>query len=340
MAQRKSPTETTALTPRFTLEQLPSARPDHSDGLADLIEGLDRKPIELPPRLLYDARGSALFEAITRLAAYYPTRAELQILESHAADILGWVEPDELLELGSGSSRKTRLLIEAGLERGCRRYRPVDVSESALREAGEALTVDYPELRVEGLVGDFAAGLHAGPRRGRRMVLFLGSTLGNLHPAERAQFLGQLARSLRPNDALLLGYDLVKSAAALNHAYDDPAGVTAAFVRNGLFALGRLGGARLPLAGFAYEAVWVPELQRVEMRLVARRNLAINLPRLDRALRLVEGEYLIAEISTKFTRAGLAEELRAAGLEPERTLTDAGRRFELVLARPVGPAQA
>lgn len=323
-----------ATTPRFELAHLGPHVDDGARALAELRAGFARSPVHLPARLLYDARGSALFDAITDLPEYYPTRAETEILERHAGEIVTRAAPAELFELGSGSSRKTRILIEAALERGCRRYVALDVSASALENAGLELVAQHEELSVRALVADFASGLahRAGP--GPRLVLFLGSTLGNFRPEERRRFLAQLAQSLRPDDRLLLGYDIVKPAAVLELAYDDPAGVTAAFVRNGLHNLARLGGERIPLAAFAYEAKWIPASSHMEMRLVARRDVQIRLPNLDLALDLAAGEFLISEISTKFTRESLARELSDAGLAVEVTFADRAKRFELLLAGP------
>lgn len=318
---------------RFSLTRLPSAAIARSDALADLADAVDHRPVELPPRLLYDAVGSRLFEAITHLDEYYPTRAETEILEREAPELVARARPDELFEIGSGSSRKTRLLIEAALATGCRRYRAFDVSEAALREAGAALTADFPELEVEALVGDFHTDLARVPRRGRRLVLFLGSTIGNMERAERARLLASVARSMRHDDALLLGYDLRKDTRVLEAAYDDPAGLTAAFVRNGLRTFARVVGADIPLGAFKYEAVWVSPPGRMEMRLVAREPVHVDLPRLGRTLDLAPGEHLLSEISTKFTREGLKAELAAAGLVVERVSSDAQRRFELAFVR-------
>lgn len=319
---------------RLAVQRLPSASLSDPDGLDELTLALARRPIELSPRYLYDAVGSELFEQITHLEAYYPTRAEAAILQRHAAEILSAVEPDELFEIGSGSSRKTRLLIEALGEVGGRRYRPFDVSEAAVREAGVKLVRLYPWLRVEGVVGDFHQDLSAVPRKGRRLVAFLGSTLGNLHPPERARFLANVRELLAEGDALLLGYDLAKDPAVLERAYDDPEGLTERFVRNGLAVLGRAVGAQFPDEAFDYQARWVDPPGRMEMRLVARRPVELDFAALGKRVGLEAGEYLLSEVSYKFRRESLTAELTAVGLAVGRVFSDPEGRFELLLARP------
>lgn len=301
---------------------------------ADVRAGLLEPPRWLPPKYFYDALGSELFEEITRLPEYYPTRAETEILERHAADLMAEVRPDELVELGSGSSRKTRLLLEAmhGGATG-RRYLALDVSEDALVGAAHALLGDYPWLEVVGLVGDFHVDLPRVPRRGQRLMAFLGSTIGNLEPAERAQFFPQVASALQPGDAFLLGVDLVKDAGTLEAAYDDAAGVTAEFNRNVLRVLNRELGADFPLDAFEHVAVYDKENAWIEMRLRASRPVSAEIAALGARVALHEGEEIRTEISAKFTRAGVEAELAVAGLTLDRWLTDSADRFALCLCR-------
>lgn len=301
---------------------------------ADVRAGLLSPPRWLPPKYFYDARGSELFEEITRVPEYYPTRAETEILERHGADLVGDVGPEELFELGSGSSRKTRLLLEAMHAHGSgERYVALDVSDGALRQAAAALTSDYPWLDFEGLVGDFHTDLARVRRNGRRLVAFLGSTIGNLEPSERASFLPEVARLLEPGDGFLLGVDLVKDAGTLEAAYDDASGVTAEFNRNVLSVLNRELDGDLPLDAFEHVAVFDKENGWVEMRLRVTRPVTAWLSAIDVELDLAEGEEIRTEISAKFTRAGIEAELAAAGLVLQRWLTDARDRFGLLLAR-------
>ena len=229
--------------------------PDWAAGtlVHDVRRGLGSQPRSLPPKWLYDDVGSRLFDAITHLDDYYPTKRERSILQEHAADIVAACDATTLVELGSGTSDKTRLLLDAFTAHGrLRRFVPVDVSEATLRDAADQLSVRYPSLRVEALVGDFTLHLGHLPGGDRRMVAFLGGTIGNLYVEERAAFLGALADSLEPGDWLLLGTDLVKSADRLIAAYNDPQGVTAAFVLNCLGVLNRELGADFDLDAFSY----------------------------------------------------------------------------------------
>lgn len=303
----------------------------------DVREGLLSPPRQLPPKYFYDARGSQLFEEITRLPEYYPTRAETEILERHADELVAAVAPEELLELGSGSSRKTRALLEAMHRLGTGdRYVALDVSEDALRSAAAALTADYPWLRFDGLVGDFHEDLGRIEQRGRRMVAFLGSTIGNFTPAERAAFLGEVADVMAPDDGFLLGVDLVKDAGTLEAAYDDVAGVTAEFNRNVLRVVNRELDGDLPLDAFEHVAVYDKERSWVEMRLRATRPVHATLRAVGLELRFDEGDEVRTEISAKFTREGIAAELEQAGLRLQRWLTDGQQRFGLLHARLLG----
>lgn len=314
---------------------LSSPRALHDELLEDVRTGFAATPRSLPPKYFYDADGSDLFERITRLPEYYPTRAETAILDAHAAELVAAVDPEQLVELGSGSSRKTVLLLEAMHAHGSGdAYVPFDVSEDAIRGAASALGRDHPWLDVRGYVGDFTTDLHRLPRTGRRLVAFLGSTIGNLDPTGRAALLGEIRATLDDDEALLLGADLVKDPAVLVAAYDDADGVTAEFNRNVLRVLRRELDADVALDAFAHEARWDPLAERIEMWLVATRDTTIHVPELDLDARFAAGEGLRTELSCKFRQDGLTAELEAAGLGVQRWLTDDAGRFALVLARP------
>lgn len=303
----------------------------------DVRAGLTATPKTLPSKYFYDARGSALFVDITRLPEYYPTRAEAAILTRHADEIAAVSGADWLVELGSGASEKTRRLLHA-LEAGAglRGYVPFDVSADALTEAMDALAQEFPGLEQHGVVGDFERHLRAlphPPRGGTRMVAFLGSTIGNLDPGERARFLDDLRGGLAAGDTLLLGTDLVKDTGRLVAAYDDAAGVTAEFNRNVLHVLRRELGADVDPADFEHVAVWNAADRWIEMRLRARRDLEVRVADLGLAVRFAAGEEVRTEISAKFGREQVRAELAAAGYTPLRQWTDPDGDFALTLAR-------
>jgi L-histidine N-alpha-methyltransferase len=315
---------------------------------ADARAGLTATPKSLPPKWFYDAQGSALFEKITNLPEYYPTRAERAILRSAAVPVAALTGAVELVELGSGSSDKTRLLLSALGDAGTlRRYVPVDVSESALVQAGDALAAEYPGLAVHAVVADFGQYLEAGPEShpggaagsaGPRLVAFLGSTIGNMVPAERGVFLRQVRGLLRPGDAFLLGTDLVKDPAVLVAAYDDAAGVTAAFNKNVLAVLNAELGADFDLDAFEHVAAWDAEREWIEMRLRTAAPQTVRLADLDLTVGFAAGEEMRTEVSAKFRRDGVQAELAAAGLAMHSWWTDPAGRFGLSLSYPGGPA--
>lgn len=297
---------------------------------ADVSRGLTRTPKHLPPKWFYDARGSELFEEITRLPVYYPTRAEREILRARAGEIAAATGARTLVELGSGSSDKTRHLLDALTS--VRSYLPVDVSESALTAAGRALLAERPELEVHALVADFQQGMTLPQSPGPRLLAFLGGTIGNLLPGERAAFLRGVHALLSPGDALLLGTDLVKDEATLVAAYDDPEGVTAAFNKNVLHVLNRELGADFDPADFDHVALWDARNAWIEMRLRARTELTVKVPALDLVVPFSAGEELRTEVSAKFREEGVRDELAAAGLRLTRWWTDRAGRFALSLA--------
>ena len=302
----------------------------------DARTGLTSNPKWLPPKWFYDARGSQLFEDITRLEDYYPTRAEREILLRRAFDIADRTGAHTLVELGSGSSEKTRLLLDA-LQAGgsLRQFVPLDVSETALREAVAAIARDYPGIRVHGVVGDFTEHLGRTPGQSPRLVAFLGGTIGNLFPTERATFFGEVREALARGEWLLLGTDLVKDPAVLVRAYDDREGVTAEFNRNVLSVLNRELGADFPVEEFDHHATWDARHEWVEMRLRARRPLTVTVDDLDLRVQLERGEEIRTEISAKFRRERVEAELSAAGFELVQWWTDDQRRFALSLAQAV-----
>ncbi|MFE1411710.1 L-histidine N(alpha)-methyltransferase [Streptomyces sp. NPDC058746] len=296
----------------------------------DVLSGLTGTPKVLPPKWFYDARGSELFEEITRLPEYYPTRAEREILLERAREIAAETGARTLVELGSGSSEKTRHLIEAlpALDT----YVPVDVSESALRGAAQALLADHPGLRVHALLADFTRALQLPQSPGPRLVVFLGGTIGNLLPPERAVFLASVRAMLSPGDALLMGTDLVKDEAVLVAAYDDSRGVTAEFNKNVLAVIDRELGADFHTADFAHVAVWNREQEWIEMRLRARSEVLVKIRALDLVVPFAAGEEILTEVSAKFRQEGVRKELAAAGLELTHWWTDAAGRFALSLS--------
>jgi L-histidine N-alpha-methyltransferase len=302
----------------------------------DVRRGLGSAPLTLPPKWLYDDEGSRLFDEITRLPEYYPTEAEREILLDNADAIARLSGATTLVELGSGTSDKTHALLRAFKAAGrLARFVPVDVSEGTLREAAEQIAATY-DIAVEAVVGDFTLHLSHLPRDDRKLVAFLGGTIGNLYVEERSAFLGALADSLGPGDGLLLGTDLVKDADRLIAAYDDEDGITDRFVRNGLRVLNHELGADFDLGGFTYVPFWDPHQQRMDLRLRAETPMHVTIPGAGVELHLASGEEIRMEISTKFTVDGIREELAAAGLDTVETWTDTRGDFAVTLARKAG----
>ena len=323
---------------RFTLEQRLPADYFASSLRADALRGLAAPPRALPPKWFYDAQGSELFEQITRLPEYYPTRAEQEILTRRAPRIAALTGARTLVELGAGSSRKTRLLLDALTEAGTlERYSPLDVSASALTEAGEALCRDYPALRVTATVTDFETEFALPEDGGPRLIAFLGGTIGNLDTAQRNVFFGALREAVADGDAFLLGADLVKDPEVLVRAYDDSQGVTAAFNKNVLHVLNRELDADFDADAFEHRAVWNAREERIEMWLRAATAQTVKIRALDLTAEFDAGEEMRTEISVKFRREGLVAELAAAGFEVREWWTDEAGRFALLLAVPVAP---
>jgi len=302
---------------------------------ADVRTGLQLTPKVLPPKYFYDGRGSELFDEITRLEEYYPTRAERSILVERAHEIAVATGAETVVELGSGTSEKTQLLLQALREAGTlTRFVPFDVDPVVLREAATVLVRQFPGLEVAPEVGDFERHLHDVPRRPRQLVAFLGSTIGNLDPAARASFLTEVRDLLGDDGFLLLGTDLVKPVERVVAAYDDACGVTAAFNRNVLRVINRSLGADFDEESFAHRAVWDPEHEWIEMRLVSTREQQVHVRDLDLQVAFAQGEEMRTEISAKFRREGVEAELTAAGLELTQWWTDPAHDFALSLSHP------
>ena len=302
----------------------------------DVLKGLTADPKWLPPKWFYDARGSDLFEEITRLPEYYPTRAEREILATRAPDIAALTRAETLAELGSGSSSKTTLLLDALQAAGTlRRYDPIDVSEAALAASSTQLQERYPELTIHAVVTDFEEHLAIPDSAGTRLLVVLGGTIGNLLPEERSVFLARVRAGLRPGEWLLLGTDLVKDPDTLVAAYDDAAGVTAEFNKNVLAVVDRELNADFDPDDFEHVALWDASAEWIEMRLRARRELTVRLQELDLVVSFDAGEELRTEISAKFRREGVERELAAAGFALRRWWTDSEGRFGLSLAEAV-----
>ncbi len=302
---------------------------------ADTRQGLIGTPKQLSSKYFYDARGSELFEDITRLPEYYLTRAEAEILTLYADEMMDAIKPVELVELGSGYSVKTRLLLEALRRAGTGTlYVPFDISEAAIRDAAETLSGHYPWLTIEGLVGDFPSDLPKIPHSGRRLVTFLGSTIGNFRSQERVEFYRSVGAVLEPADGLLVGLDLVKDVETLLAAYNDSAGVTAEFNKNILHVLNRELGANFPVDDFEYVVKWVAPSECVAMGLRATRAMDVTVADLDLTIHLAKGEEIHDEVSCKFRYDVVVAEASAAGLSVGGWWTDTEDRFAVALLQP------
>ncbi len=302
----------------------------------DVLDGLTRPFKELPPKHFYDARGSELFERICELPEYYPTRTERQILEQRASEIVERTGAGELVELGSGSAEKARILLGAMDDaETLKRYVPLDVSEQVVREAAEQLVEDYDGLQVHGVIGDFERHLERVPDSDGvpRLVALLGGTIGNFPPGTRRGLLRKISALLGPEDRLLLGTDLVKDPAMIEAAYDDSAGITAEFNRNILHVINRELDADFSPQAFDHVAFFDRRHEWVEMRLRARRPCTVLIGGLGLRVEFAAGEELRTEISAKFTRERVQSDFEAAGLTIDRWYTDDGARFALSLAR-------
>jgi L-histidine N-alpha-methyltransferase len=303
---------------------------------AEVLSGLSARPRRLPPKLFYDAAGSHLFEQITETQEYYPTRTERAILKRYAGEIISQAGNNlTLVELGAGSASKTQVLIEALLRRQLRAdFYPVDVSSSALQGALATLNGHFPRLRVSPIVADYThllPDLNALP--GRKLVLFIGSTIGNFEPDEALAFLKSVHRSLQPGDALLIGFDLIKDAGVLHAAYNDDQGVTAAFNKNMLARINRELGSSFDLDAFEHVAFWNPRKSRIEMHLQSKYEQSVWVQDSDRSFHFGQGERIHTENSYKFNAGSIARLLRRSGFKVEKSWTDAKGWFCEALAR-------
>jgi len=326
-----------AATDRITVEvNLPPGGP-LSGMAADVRAGLTSPFKELSPRYFYDERGSELFEQITELEEYYPTRCESEILQTRSADICEAANrPASLIELGSGSARKTRVLLDAMSDVSClETYCPVDISEEITRDTAERIAGEYDAINVRGLVCDFEFDLERVPVGGPRVIALLGGTIGNFAPHQRAGFLRRIANLLDPKDRFLLGTDLVKDPVVLEAAYNDSKGVTAEFNKNVLSVLNRELEADFEMDAFEHVARWDPENLWVDIRLRSTTNQVVNVSALDMLVPFGAGEEMRTEISTKFLRPGLEGIYAEAGLELTDWWTDSDGLYALSLARAV-----
>jgi L-histidine N-alpha-methyltransferase len=305
----------------------------HHDLSRDVLDGLQCSPKSLPSKWFYDSVGSDLFDQITRLPEYYLTRAEAEILRARSAGIAAATNADTLVELGSGTSEKTRMLLDALRDRGSlRRFVPFDVDASMLSAAATAIRSEYPDIEIAAVCGDFEEHLGEIPSGGRRLFAFLGSTIGNLTPGPRAEFLAALAAAMRPGDGLLLGTDLVKDTGRLIRAYDDAAGVTAQFNRNVLAVINRELDADFEVDAYGHVARWNAGEERMEMWLRAERAQRVRVGVLDLNVEFAAGEEMLTEVSCKFRAQTVAAELARAGLRRIRWWTDDAGDFGLSLA--------
>jgi L-histidine N-alpha-methyltransferase len=312
---------------------------DEADGRPALYDAtfrsLNAELKELPAVWLYDERGSRLYEEITRLPGYYLPRRESEILRAWAVTIAGRTQARTLVELGAGTAKNTRLLLDALDAAGTlERFVPLDVSEQTLRESAQAIAAAYPRVFVHAIVGDFERDLGALPGGGRRLIAFLGSTIGNLYPEPQARFLTTLAGALAEDDAFLLGIDLVKDVARLNAAYKDSGGVTEAFARNALTAVNRELDGTFDQRNYVYDARWDPVHERMDIRLRARRAHTVSIHRLEIDVAFEKDEPLRVEISSKFRRDRFELEARRAGLRVESWWTDRAGDFAVALVLP------
>jgi L-histidine N-alpha-methyltransferase len=301
----------------------------------EVLAGLSAHPKRLPPKLFYDARGSRLFEQITALPEYYLTRTERGIFQQYADEIVGQAGSNlTLIELGAGSASKTRLLVEALSRKQLRvGFYPVDVSAAALKEAVSRLNGHIRNLRVHPIVADYSQHVPLLGLPGRKLVLFIGSTIGNFEPHEAVRFLLRVRASLRPGDAMLLGFDMVKNAHLLHAAYNDQQGVTAEFNQNMLARMnGELGG-HFDLESFQHVAFWNPAMSRIELHLESRVQQKVWIRDLGMGFDFAAGERIHTENSYKFTSASIAAMLQEAGFQLEKCWTDANQWFSTVLAR-------
>ena len=318
----------------FSADERAETETPSAEAHAELRRALQRRPRPVPPRWLCDDRGSDLFDQITRLPEYYQTEAERQILADHSTMIAEMTAATTVIELGSGTSDKTRTLLDAFAARGMiERFVPLDVSEATLLDAAAMLGERYPDLDVSPVIGDFNQHLHRLPTGGTRLVAFLGGTIGNFYREERTAFLGALADVLDPGDWVLLGVDLIKPVDRLLSAYNDSAGTTDAFIRNALSVINRELGGNIDVGNFDYVPFWDGREERIDMRLRACEPERARIEALDLDVELESGEELRIEISTKFSQGRLLAELAEVGFADGAFFTDPANDFGIALVR-------
>lgn len=301
----------------------------------EVLTGLSQQQKVLPAKLLYDEAGSAIFDAICRTPEYYPTRTELAVLEAHAEQIVAAAKPEDLIELGSGMARKTHTLLDAAFRAQMPvRYVPLDISESAARASAEALLERYPSLNVHCVIADFHHGLEMLPRHGRRLVAFLGGTIGNFDDEEASEFLAGVRCAMGPEDCFLLGTDLVKDPKVLHAAYNDAAGHSAAFNQNVLNVLNNELDAHFRVDTFEPRAFYNEPQRRIEMHMVSKIAQSVRIGSLDWSATFRAGESIRTEISRKFTRDGVSELMSRAGFELSDWYPSDNDYFALSLSRP------
>ena len=305
--------------------------------MRDVKVGLSHQPCWLPPKYRYDAEGSRICEQMAEAPEYYVNRAETEILMERSKEIMQFVDPDELVELGSGSSITTRCLIEAMPSTGCHRYAPLDISETALHQAADALTADYDWLEINGYLGDFDTDLPKLKRNGRRLVAIFGNSIGNynlISKTERAEFLAKLGGTLEKGDALLLGVDLVKATPLLLSAYSDSMGLNKQFNLRTLDVVNRELDANFPLEHFQYVCRWDAEKVAILSLLQAQREMKISIRAIPLEMNFVKGDEILVGISCKFTREHISQELAAVGLKVTAWYTDSAEQYGLLIACP------
>lgn len=314
-----------------TVSYLSRPRDRRAQMIDEVRVGLTAFRKHLPSKYFYDARGSELFEEITRLPEYYLTASETEILATHADRLMAIARPDELVELGSGSSKKTVMLIEAMSRSGGRRYVPIDISEDTLRSAAKELCTTYDWLEIDALVGDYLADLPGVRRRGRRLIIFLGSTIGNYTPTLRHSLFRAVAGSMRSGDHFLLGVDLVKDTETMIRAYDDQAGVSAEFNKNILHVVNRELDGDIPVEAFEHVTRFDTASSCMAQSLRSTSHVVANIRALDLAVTFEEGEEIHTEVSCKFTKDVIASEFEASGMELSSWMPDSRDYFALAL---------
>ena len=321
-------------TAKATIHRLSPPKDFRVELARDVKFGLSQCPPFMPPKYRYDTEGSRIYEQIVDTPEYYLTRTETEILQEHAMEIMRLVAADELVDLGSGSSTKTRILIEAMHSTGCYRYAPLDISESALREAADALTADYEWLEVNGHIGDFDTDLHKLKRNGRRLIAFLGASIGNYNPAGRKKVLSQVGAIMFHGDALLLGIDLLKDVPDILRAYSDSKGLNKKFNLRTLDVINRELDANFILSDFEYVCRWDVERSAVISLLQAQCSLKILISSIPLEIDFAKGDEVLVGISCKFTRKQIVQELSAVDMEVGAWYTDRDERFAILVAFP------